>query len=558
MIKISNQQQVFLIYILLAVVTFAVYCGVLYNGFINFDDADYITKNYHVQQGLTLSNIKWAFISIEAANWHPLTWLSHMLDCQIFGQKARGHHLVNLLLHTINVLLLFSILKIMTGRMWQSAFVATIFAVHPLNVESVAWIAERKNVLSTIFWFLTIWGYYKYVKSRSVGWYITTLFLFALGLMAKPMLVTIPLVLLVVDYWPVGRFDGIQTDKKQLLKLIIEKTPFFILSAASCVITIAAQRTGGAIAKMDILPLTARLANAVVSYGRYIAKMFWPNKLAVIYPLELKDLTVLKVAGSVSLIIIISILAIALSRKYKYLLTGWLFYLITLLPVIGLVQVGEQSIADRYTYVPLIGLFVIIVWWAADILRGLKYQKIIAGAAAVIIIACLSVKTFGQLQYWKNGITLFEHTIKVTKNNSLAYYSLGFSYFTDGNFMEAKEAFGNAIRIKPNYAAAYDGWGGAALSYLSQNKENVNRQQLESEIKEKLLKAESIKAGSAAYNLGCFYALLGDKENCRRWLKVGEKAGTLVTKKYAMSDKDLESVRNEEWFRQIHWSDDAD
>jgi len=341
--------------ILLAVVTFFAYVRVLKNDFINYDDNEYVTENPHIFDGLKTDGIKWAFTTTSIGYWHPLTFISHMLDCELFGLRPWGHHLVNLLLHIANVLLLFSVLRWMTGVVWRSAFVAAVFAVHPLNVESVAWIAERKNVLSTMFWLLTIGSYWKYSKERNAGWYLLTLLLFAMGLMSKPMVMTLPFTLLLLDYWPLNRYG------KNLILLILEKVPFVILSIASGVITYIGQKYSGAVADVRSMTLWYRVGNAIISYSKYIGKMFWPTKLAVLYPLE-KDILLWKVIISAAVLAAICILVIIFIRRCKYLTVGWLWYLGTLVPVIGIVQVGNQAMADRYAYLPLIGLFIMAAW----------------------------------------------------------------------------------------------------------------------------------------------------------------------------------------------------
>jgi len=370
--KLLSQHYTFLIYLLLAVSTFAVYWQVHNYDFVNYDDESYVSKNQSVKVGFTCDSIRWAFSTGHQGNWHPLTWLSHMLDCQLFGTDAGWHHLTNLLLHITNTLLLFAVLKRMTGTLWQCAFVAAVFALHPLHVESVAWISERKDVLSTLFWMLTMAAYLHYVKHPCVGRYLLTLLAFATGLMAKPMLVTLPFVLLLLDDWPLGRLQPAQTAEetyRQTLKsanysqwqvsyrLVREKVPFFILSAVSGVVTFLVQQSGGAISSIEDASLVIRIANAFICYIKYIENMFWPSRLAIFYPHPLNTVSIWQAAVAALLLLLISILALRLTRNHKYFAVGWLWYLGTLVPVIGLIQVGDQALADRYTYIPLIGLF---------------------------------------------------------------------------------------------------------------------------------------------------------------------------------------------------------
>ena len=387
-----------LICVLLAVITLAAYWRVMGCGFVNVDDNVYITKNPHISAGLTAENVKWALTAIDAANWHPLTWLSYLVDVAISGTvDAEQFHLTNLLLHLANVLLLFLLLRRLTKSVWRSAFVAALFAVHPLHVESVAWIAERKDVLSTLFWLLTVWAYARYADRTSAGRYVLVVVLFSLGLMAKPMLVTLPIVLLLLDYWPLGRFKAkgespkskVESPKSKVAqlstpnaqrqepgtmpkpalgKLVWDKAPLLLLSLASCVITYYAQLHGKTVTAIEAIPLGMRVSNAVVAYLLYIWKMVWPAKLAVLYPHPGPTLPIWLVVVSSAFLVSISALVIRYGRKRPYLAVGWLWYVIMLIPVIGIVQVGEQAMADRYTYVPLIGVFVMIAWGAREFL----------------------------------------------------------------------------------------------------------------------------------------------------------------------------------------------
>ena len=372
--KPPTKNQLFvLICLALALVTFALYAPMLRHGFINLDDQQYITANDHVRAGLTWSGVVWAFKTSEAANWHPLTWISHMTDCQMFGLNAGGHHLVNLLFHIANTLLLFFWLNKLTGALGRSFFVAALFAWHPLHVESVAWAAERKDVLSAFFWMLALIAYARFANlskvqsPKSKVFYILALFLFACGLMSKPMVVTLPFVLLLLDFWPLQRFPISDFRFPVFFRLVLEKIPFFALAFASCLITYLVQKSGGATWSQAALPFHARIANALVAYVRYISKTFWPADLAVIYPYSRHWPAVL-VGGAALVLAAWTGLFLWRARRNPHLIVGWLWFLGTLVPAIGLVQVGSQSMADRYTYIPGIGLFIVIVWGANDLL----------------------------------------------------------------------------------------------------------------------------------------------------------------------------------------------
>ena len=457
--KISNKYSLLLIYSALALTTLAVFWQVHNCDFVNYDDNLYVTQNWHVKTGLTRDNIVWAFTTGHASNWHPLTWLSHMLDCQLFGVDPAWHHFTNLLLHIANTLLLFAVLKRMTAAFWRSAFVAAVFALHPLHVESVAWIAERKDVLSTLFWFLTMIAYVSYVRRPGAGRYLLTLLVFSLGLMAKPMLVTLPFVLLLLDYWPLERLQlGRDADRRLWFQLVREKVPFFVLSAASSAITFLVQQKGGAVSKLDMIPLAVRFGNAFISYVRYVGKMFWPDRLAVLYPYP-ADMAFFWPMVSVLVLLAVSILVIRLAPKHKYLLVGWLWYLGTLFPVIGLVQVGSQAFADRYTYIPLIGLFIIVGWGLSDLLSKWQYRKITLGILAGIVLIAMLVCTRIQVRYWQNSLTLFGHALDVTENNSGMHKAMGLSLVSRGKFNEAVSHCRQAVQIKPNSARLHKSLG---------------------------------------------------------------------------------------------------
>ena len=441
-----------LVCLFLVLTTLAVYWQVGNHEFVNYDDKKYITENQHVQAGLTLKSIAWAFTSTHASNWHPLTWLSHMLDCQIYGLNPKGHHFTNVFFHILNSILLFLVFKKMTGAFWESAFVAALFALHPLHVESVAWAAERKDVLSTFFWMLTMGAYILYVKNPGIKKYLLTILLFALGLMAKPMLITLPFVLLLLDYWPLGRFN-----KRSLAyPLVREKIPLFILAAASSFVTLfVQQRTVGS---LEVFPITVRISNAIISYVGYIVKMILPHNLAVLYPHPGMP-PVWQVTGACLVLVFISFMAVKTFKRYPCFAVGWLWYLGTLVPVIGLVQVGLQSMADRYTYIPLTGIFVIIAWSAPDRMAKWRHKKYWLTAASAILLSILMAITWFQVRHWTNGITLFSHAIDVTENNSVAHNNLGNALAGQGKASEAIKHYTDALHIDPMYADAHNNLG---------------------------------------------------------------------------------------------------
>jgi tetratricopeptide (TPR) repeat protein len=449
----AEKYKIWFIYLVLAAITFAVYWQVHNFEFTNYDDDKYVYDNVHISSGLTPSNIAWVFTHAHVGNWHPLTGLSHILDCQLFDLKAGRHHMVNLLFHIANTLLLLTVLRRMTGKIWQSAFVAALFAIHPLHVESVAWISERKDVLSTLFWILTIWAYFRYTEKHSTGWYTLAIVLFAFGLMAKPMPVTLPFVLLLLDYWPLNRFE--LKSGEHLRRCIQEKIPFFILSTVSSVITFTVQKNSGVVSEIEVLPLATRAANAVISYGKYIEKMFWPANLAAFYPYPDNQLQTWRVFAAAVLLIVITICVVRLATRHRYLPVGWFWFLGTLVPVIGIVQVGSQAMADRYTYVPLIGLFIIAAWGLPELFKSWRYRKIALASAALAILSALAICAWVQTSHWKNTISLFEHALKVTDRNYTAYIQLGNAYYAAGETEQAISAYGKAIEKNAGDSWAY-------------------------------------------------------------------------------------------------------
>jgi len=465
----AGQPLVRRVCLLLALITIVLYLPVQNFPFNSYDDPQYLTQNPHVQNGLTVTAIAWAFTTGYADNWHPLTWLSHLLDVELFGFHAGGHHLTNLLFHVANTLLLFLVLNCWTGTLWRSAFVAALFAWHPIHVESVAWVAERKDVLSTCFWLLTMIAYGKYSgSSRESGlaepprplagrrFYMLALLFFVLGLLCKPMLVSLPLILLLLDYWPLHRIQ-LPFTCKDVLPLLLEKIPFFLLAAASCVVTYLVQKNGGAVQPLDNLSLADRFANAIVSYARYLGKIFWPTDLAIIYPYS-RHLPLIEVVSAAFLLLAVGGVVARLAKTHPPLVVGWLWFLITLVPVIGLVQVGDQALADRYAYIPSIGLFLLLAWEVPRLFSPAVAGVPLVSSAAIILVACL-VATTHQLRYWQNNIALFTHAIEVTKDNSVAESSLGLAFDAQGQTNEAILHEQRAIQINPNYPLAQNDLG---------------------------------------------------------------------------------------------------
>ena len=435
-----------LIYGGLALVTLAVYLPALHHGFVEYDDQQYVTDNPRVQAGLSWTGLVWAF-GFHAGNWHPLAWLSHMADCQFYGARAGGHHLTSILLHIASTLLLFSVLNRMTNAMWRSAAVAALFAWHPLHVESVAWVAERKDVLCAFFWMLTLWLYVRHAARPSIARYLFALGSFVLCLMAKPMGVTLPFVLLLLDYWPLGRVTGDGWRVASVRRLVVEKIPFLALSAIACVLTLRAQEL--AIVSTAGLPVSQRVAHALVAYNHYLVAMFVPQNLAVYYPYQI-HLPTLTIACAIIVLGLTTLLALNM-RCRPWLMVGWLWYLGTLVPVIGLVQVGDQAWADRYTYLPLIGLFVAIVWFACEIIKSL----LVLQCASVIVAAGLIAATSAQLGYWQNTRSLFEHTDKVTPKNYMAITILGSLLAKEHKYDEAMGYYRTALRYSPGFPEAH-------------------------------------------------------------------------------------------------------
>lgn len=449
----------------------AVYARTLGHDFISaYDDGEYILQNPRVSGGLTLANVIWAFTSVHSANWHPLTWISHQIDCSLWGLDPRGHHAVSLLLHAANTVFLFLALERMTGRTGRSVFVAALFGIHPLHVESVAWIAERKDVLSTLFFLLALLAYRRHASAPSARSMTTVAVLFVLGLMAKPMLVTLPFVLLLVDAWPLGRWRpnpvGLLETIRQVLPCLREKIPLLLLSAVSSAVTFLAQREGGAVVFLDQIRFVHRVFNALVSYVAYLALAIWPRGLAYLYPHPGETIPPWKVVSAAACLVAVSGAAWRLRTSRPYFLVGWLWYLGTLVPVIGLVQVGRQAMADRYTYIPLVGIFVIAAWGIPDLLRTYGRAEVGRGLAAVAVIASVAygAAAWRQAGYWRDNATLFERALAVTEDNALAHNNLAAARAMAGNLGSALEHYREAVRIEPGYLEAQNNLGGTLVA----------------------------------------------------------------------------------------------
>lgn len=431
------------------------------HGFVNFDDDEYVYGNPRIRSGLTAQGIAWAFTHSHAANWHPMTWLSHMLDCQIYGLKPWGHHLTNVVLHAATAVLLFLVLRQMTGQLGPSALAAAVFAIHPLRAESVAWVAERKDVLSGLFFMATLAAYVGFVRRPfSLTRYLLVVVLFALGLMAKPMLVTLPFVLLLLDYWPLGRFPGESVcdgDRAGALRLLVEKIPLLLLAVASCVATLLAQRA--AIQSIDKISFHSRVANAMVSYVAYLGQFFCPSGLAAFYPYPEGGPPAWKVAAAVLLLMGISGGALFFRRRCPALAVGWLWYLGTLLPVIGLVQVGSQSMADRYTYLTQIGLGIALFWGLADVCRSWPDRRWLYGIGSALVLVVLAADAWRQTSTWVDSETLWTHALTCTARNDVAHNNLGNALFHNGRGSEAAVQYQAALKIKPDYAEAHNNLG---------------------------------------------------------------------------------------------------
>lgn len=443
--------------LLLSIAVLMIYFNVQYFKFVNYDDPAYITENQIIKNGLTWKGVVWAFTTNYYGNWHPITTISFMFEYVIFRLGAGAYHWNNLLFHILNSLLLFFVFKRITHAFWQSLFVAALFALHPLHVESVAWISGRKDVLCAFFWFLTMYAYARYVEQPTLFRYVFVLSSFTLGLMAKPMLVTLPFVLLLLDYWPLSRFTFRQMHKS-ITKVILEKIPLIILSIASSMITFLAQKKSQSVVPLELLSFQTRLSNAFVAYVKYIYKTLWPVDLTVLYPYP-GAVPLDQLLFSIVILVIITVIVLCFIQDYRYLFIGWFWYLGTLIPVIGIIQVGAQAMADRYTYIPLIGLFIMVAWGIPDLLKEWHLKKIVMIVSATVTCFVLMSTSWLQVQIWRNSMTLFQHAIAVTQQNYIAHSNLGLEYARQGKDKEAFFHYKETLKISPNFSDAHNNLG---------------------------------------------------------------------------------------------------
>ena len=443
--------------LVLAVATVLAYASVRHHAFLLFDDSAYVTENGMVQSGLTAAGARWAFTTPYAGNWHPLTWISHMADVQLFGLEPGWHHVTNLFLHVLTTLLVFRLFLRMTGAIGASAFVAALFALHPLHVESVAWVAERKDVLSTLWWVLAVSAYVTFVRQPTALRYGAIVLCFLLALMSKPMVITLPFLLLLLDVWPLARWNvtNDRPDAKSTKALIIEKLPLFALALAMAVVTFFVQRQAGAVRSLDTLPVSLRIAKIPVAYVWYLVGTVWPVDLAALYPYP-TAIPLWQSLGATLLLIAITVAAVRIVRSRPYVLVGWLWFIGTLVPVIGIVQAGAQPYADRFMYVPAIGLFAIVAFAAKDAIAARPALLRPVGALGIAVLAVFAVMSYRQLTYWKDSVTLWERAVAVTRNNYIAYTNLGFSLAEAGHRSDALGAYQEAIRLKPTYSNAHN------------------------------------------------------------------------------------------------------
>ena len=526
---LGSEKYTWALGLLLVVATVALYSPVRGHPFVNYDDNVYVTENAQVKSGLDWDTVQWAFTTSEAGNWHPVTWLSHAFDYQLFQADPAGHHNTNLLLHVLNVLLLFWVMRQATGFTGRSWMVAALFALHPINVESVAWISERKNLLSMLFFLLALGAYRWYVREPRTSRYVVVAALFALGLMAKPQVITLPFVLLLWDYWPLRRMaiagheaafdttDDAPPPQRSLSWLIGEKLPLLALCGASAFVTMHAQQAAGAMHTVkNSFPLSIRLGNAIVCYARYLGKAFWPSHLALVYP---HPGTALKTWEALAaLVVLLTVTALVIKeRRHRYLLVGWFWFLGTMVPMIGLVQVGEQAMADRYAYLPFIGLFIMVCWGVADWAEQRRVSAAVLAGASVVILVALSVVAYRQLGFWRDNVVLWTHIIEVTPPNYIAQDDLGGALLNKGQIGEAMKHFEMAAEVYP-----LDPFSNLNLAIYAQ--QHSDPQQAVARSKIVLDRTPSPRMRSKAYTtMGLAYRELGDQEKSRQCFEAAQR-----------------------------------
>jgi len=547
----SSSKLNLILCLLLVTCTLVIYNAVNQNGFVNYDDDVYVTANRHVQAGLRASTLSWAFTTFDAANWHPLTWISHALDCQIFKLNPAGHHYTNALLHCVNVVLLFLLLVDATKRTWPALIVAAVFAVHPLNVESVAWVAERKNVLSMMFLLFALWAYQRYASKPSIARYTAVFLLFSCGLMAKPQVITLPFLLLLWDYWPLRRMHfGAPPSREPEQRartfgwLFLEKVPLLALSAASALVTLTAQHAGGAVRSAIEYPPTVRIENAIGAYFDYFGRLLWPLRLAPMYPHPGNSLLAWQVGLAALFLTTVTVLVLR-NREIRYLVVGWFWYLGALVPMIGLVQVGQQATADRYMYLPMIGLLLMVCWGLADWANGKKTRAIILGALATLTLAALGAMTYRQVGYWHDSETLWTHAAAVTKDNYVAHVNLGETFLNQDRTGEAATHFRAALQIRPSDPAAH-----LNLGTCERRQKNYGSALQEDQVVLRLTSDKGLRA-YALVNMGSDYRLLKDyaraKESYEAGLRINPEAARAFTGLGVIAQKtgaSEEAVRN--------------
>jgi protein O-mannosyl-transferase len=547
----SSSKRNLILCLLLVTCTLVIYNTVNQNGFVNYDDDVYVTANRHVQAGLRASTLSWAFTTFDAANWHPLTWISHALDCQIFKLNPAGHHYTNALLHCVNVVLLFLLLVDATKRTWPALMVAAVFAVHPLNVESVAWVAERKNVLSMMFLLLALWSYQRHASKPSIARYSAVCLLFACGLMTKPQVITLPFLLLLWDYWPLRRMhfgSSPPPEAEQRARtfgwLLLEKVPLLALSAASALVTLTAQHAGGAVRSAIEYPPTVRIENAIGAYFDYVGRLLWPLHLAPMYPHPGNSLLAWQVGLAALFATTVTVLVVR-NRENRYLIVGWFWYLGALVPMIGLVQVGQQATADRYMYLPMIGLLLMVCWGLADWANEKTTRAMILGVLAALTLAALGAITYRQVGYWHDSETLWTHAAAVTKDNYVAHVNLGETFLNQDRTEEAAAHFRAALQTRPSDPVAH-----LNLGNCERRQKNYGSALEEDQAVLRLTSDKGLRA-YALVNMGSDYRLLKDyvraKESYEAGLRVNPEAARAFTGLGVIAQKtgaSEEAVRN--------------